>query len=98
MAYAVFEFVFEGAVLLVDVEVVAFVGVVGYVDIGPAVAVDIADGYAEAEADEAAVDACLPGDFGEVAVVIAIEVVAAAFEEGLYGPLRNRGGRAGWSC
>jgi hypothetical protein len=86
MAYTIFEFVFEGAVLLIDIEVVAFIGVVGYVDIGPAIAVDIGDQGAEAEADEGAVDACLAGDFGKVAVVISVEMVAAAPEKGLYRP------------
>ena len=71
---------------MVDIEVIAFVGIVGHVDVGPAVAIDIGDESAEAEADEAAMDAGLLGDFGEMAVVVAVEVVAAAFEKWAYGP------------
>jgi len=86
VAEAVFQVIFECAVFLVDIEVIAFVGIVGDEDIGPAVAVDVADGYAEAEADEAAVDAGLLCYFGEVAVIVPVEVVAAAFQEIGYGP------------
>jgi hypothetical protein len=86
MAYAIFEFVFEGAVLLIDIEVITFVGVVGHVDVGPAVAIDIGDEGAETEADEGAVDACLSGDFGKVAIVISVEMVSTAPQKGLYRP------------
>jgi len=87
MAHAIFEFIAEAAVALVDIEIIPFVGVIGYEYIGAAVAIDIADGDAEAEADQASMDAGLAGDLGEVAVIVAEEVIAAAFEEGGYGPL-----------
>ena len=86
MPNPVFQLIFEGAVLLVDIKVVLFIRVVGNIHIRPAVAIDVRDEGAETKADEAAVYAGLLCDLGEVAVVIAEEVIASAFEPGLYGP------------
>jgi len=81
MTDAIFQVVFEGAVVLVDIEIIPFEEIVGDIDIGPAVAIDIANHHTESEADEAAMDAGFFGHFGKMAVaVVAEEVVAAAFE------------------
>ena len=71
----------ECAVLLVDVEVIAFKKIVGHIDIRIAVIVDIPNGHAQAEADEAAVDICLFTDICELAVVIAQKPVTPALQE-----------------
>ncbi len=41
MTHAVFQFVLEGAVALVDIEIVFFKKIIGDIDVGPAVLVDI---------------------------------------------------------
>ena len=70
------------AVAAVDVQVVPLEEVVGDVEVGPAVAVDVADGHAEPEADVGAVDAGLLADVGEAQFAllgeeVAVELVAA---------------------
>ena len=54
--HLVVQVVFEGAVALVDIEVVVFVEVIADVEIGVAVEVDIRDGDAESVADNGAID------------------------------------------
>ena len=62
--------------MLVDVEIVAFEKIVGNIDIGPAVQIDIPHGDAEAEADDAAEDAGLRRNVHEAAVIIAEQLIA----------------------
>ncbi len=88
MAEPVFQLVFERSILLIDVEVILFIRVIGHVDVGPAVPIDIRYEGAQAEADKAAVDACFLRDLCKMSVVIAEEVVAASFEAWLNGPCR----------
>ena len=88
MPHAVFQLVLKGPVALVDVEIVSFIRVVGDIDIGPAVAVDVGDHCAQPEADQRAMDAGFLRDFSEMTVVVAIKVVAAAFENWFDGPCR----------
>src|SRR6185312_11477984 len=78
MLHPVLQLVFERSVALVDVEVVPFEKIVRYIDIGPAVAVDVPYRDAETQADGAAVDTRLAGDLGEMAVVVAEQVVPSA--------------------
>ncbi len=67
----------ERPVLVVEVEVVPFEEVVGDVQVGPAVAVQVPHADAQAEGDLALVDAGLLGDVRERAPVVAEELVAA---------------------
>ncbi len=90
MSEAGFHFIFKSAVALVDIKIIAFVGVVGDKYIEITVAVNVADGDAEAKADEGAVDAGFTGDFCKMAVIIPEQVVSASFEERCYRPLRIR--------
>jgi len=87
MIHAVFQLIFKGSVMLIDIEVVSFVRIVGNKDIGVAVIVHVTDGYTQSKADEGTVDAGGFCDFCEVTVVISEEVVAAAFQEVSHGPL-----------
>ena len=66
----------EGAVAVVDVEVVALEEVVRHVDVGPAVAVHIAHHDPQAQTDFAAVDAGRGAHIDEMAAVVAIQVRA----------------------
>ena len=75
-------FVLEGAVALVAIEGGGG-GVVGDIDVGPAVVVEIGDGYREAVGADGVEDAGLFRDVGEGAVaVVAVEDVLAAVETG----------------
>ena len=67
----------EGAVALVDVEIVALEKVVGDVDVGPAVAVQVADADAETQTDLAPVDAGRGAHVHEMPAVVAIQPIAA---------------------
>src|SRR5256714_4208672 len=71
------EALVESAVVVVDVEVVAFVKIVRDVDVRPAIAIDVADHHAEPEGDLAAVDAGLGAYICEVPVAIAVEQLLA---------------------
>ena len=81
MSDAVLKVLPECAVLLVDVEIVPLKEIVGHIDVRIAVIVDIPNGHAQAEADEAAVDICLFTDICELAVVIAQKPVTPALQE-----------------
>ena len=78
----------EGAVVVVVVE--AVLAEVGDVDVGPAVVVVVADGYAEAPAVVG--DAGLGRDVGEGAVVIVVEERGVR-RGGLAGRARRRSSR-----
>ncbi len=67
----------EGAVALVDVEVVAFEEVVRDVDVGPAVAIDVAHDHAEAEPDLAPKDAGVCAHVHEVPAIVAVQLGSA---------------------
>ncbi len=67
------QFVFKGAVMLVDIEIVILVEIVADIDIGVAVQIDIGNGDAEAVADHGAMDSGCFGDVGEVAVAVVAE-------------------------
>ena len=71
------QHILEGAVLLIEIEVVALVEVVGHVDVGPPVAIHVADTDPQPERDFGAPDTGALGDVGEGVAVIAIEVVTA---------------------
>ena len=63
VAHPGFDLLTKRAVAVVDVEIIALEEIVRNINVEPAVAVDVADGDAEAEADLAAVDA---GGFADV--------------------------------
>src|SRR6266480_5145215 len=67
----------ERAVPLVDVEIVALEEVVGHVDIGPSVTIDVAHHHAQTQADLASEDARRRADVHEVSGVVAIQLRAA---------------------
>ena len=80
MTHTVLQFILEGAVALVDIKIIALIGIVGDVDIGPAVAIDIGDHRPQSKTDQRAMDAGLLRYLGEMSVVVAIEVIAATFQ------------------
>ena len=67
----------EGAVALIDVEIVALEEVVGDVDVGPAVAVQVAHADPETQTDLAPVDAGGGAHVHEMPAVVAIQPIAA---------------------
>ena len=70
-AHLLGQFLPKSAVLLIDVEVIALEEVVAHEDVGPVVAVHIADRYAQPETDHRAVNARLFGHVHELPVVVA---------------------------
>jgi hypothetical protein len=74
MLDALLELILECAILLIYIQVIAFVGIVGDIDIRIAISIDISYGDAEAETNESAVDAhaCVIGHFLEVSVIVPV--------------------------
>ena len=75
----VFQFFVESTVFLVEVEVVFFKKIIRHVDVGPAVAVDITNGNAEAEANFAAVNPRIFTDVDKLVAFVAVEFIASFF-------------------
>ena len=63
-------------VLIVDVEIILLFVVVAHVQIGPAIAGQIAHRHAQPEVDAPPVDARLVGDVGEVVPLVPVQPVA----------------------
>ena len=76
-AHGRFERLGEGAVLVVDVEVVALKKIVGNEDIGPGILVYIADGDAQAKPNHGAINACFFTYIGKFFSVVTEEFVSA---------------------
>src|SRR5882762_10765263 len=72
----VLDVFFERSVVVIDVEVISFVEVVRDVDIDPVVVIKITERNAEAETDNAAVNACLHAYIFKHRSIIAKELVA----------------------
>jgi len=85
--HTVFQLVFEGAVVLIDIEIIPFKEIVGYIDVGILIAIHITHGHTEAEADKGSVDTGILADVNVFTVIIPVQVIAAAFEKISYGPV-----------
>ena len=74
-----FQFFVKSAVFLVEVKVIPLKKVVGDVNIRPAVAVHIPNGYPQAKSNAAAVDACGGTHIDKLVVVVAVQFIAPFF-------------------
>ena len=80
MLHPVFQFVPEGAVALIDIEVILLKKIIGHIDIWIPVLIDVSDGHPQSETDDAAIDACFPIHFAISAIVIPIEMIPTPLE------------------
>ena len=82
-----FYFLFESAIFLIDVQVIAFVKIVADVDIGVQVAIYVAHGHAKAKADKASVNTGRLTYIGKMAPIVAHQIAATTFQKIGYRPI-----------
>ena len=64
-----------GGIGVVDVEVILLSVIVGYINVGPPIVIDIRNSYAQSKADGVACNARFHADIVKMAVIIAVELV-----------------------
>src|SRR5690606_8372576 len=81
MIYPVFQFVFKCSILLIDVQVIPFKKIIGYIYIGVEIIIYITNGNSQAKTDQAAMYSCFPADVNKFAIIIPEKSVSSTFQK-----------------
>jgi hypothetical protein len=65
-----FEFFLKSPVFLIDIKIITFEKIIGYIDIGIPVVIDVSNGYAKAKPDQASIDICRFADVYKFSVIV----------------------------
>ena len=83
----VFEFLGKSAIALVEVEVVTFEEIIGYVDVGIIVPIDVTERHPESKTDQATVAARRFADVDKFTPIVAEQFIPSPLEKVFAGPV-----------
>ena len=79
MAHGLSHCFLKSAIALVEIQVIVFVKIVGHVDVGPSVVVEVTNGDAQSKANFTAINACTGADVFKTITIVAVQTIAGSF-------------------